>query len=132
MKKLPNSALLELDPAKQSFIKARFGRAGINWIRDFPELVQTCQAQWGLALIGRAEAGLEVNTVFYAQRGDKQCVLKIGLPHPEQLTEIEALRLFSSDKSMLFLIIILPKWTIFHSSRMISNCCRVFCLFFIR
>ncbi|MBT3427488.1 MAG: phosphotransferase [Gammaproteobacteria bacterium] len=98
MKKLPNSALLELDPAKQSFIKARFGRAGINWIRDFPELVQTCQAQWGLALIGRAEAGLEVNTVFYAQRGDQQCVLKIGLPHPEQLTEIEALRLFSSDK----------------------------------
>jgi streptomycin 6-kinase len=98
VKKLPNSALLELDPVKQSFIKARFGSAGNSWIRDFPELVQACLGQWGLTLIGRAEAGLEVNTVFFAQRAEHQCVLKVGFPQPEQLTEVEALRLFSSDQ----------------------------------
>lgn len=98
MKKLPKPALLELDQAKQSFIEARFGSAGINWVRQFPELIQNCLTQWGLTLIGRAETGLEVNTVFFAQQGEQQCVLKVGFPQPEQLTEIEALRLFSGDK----------------------------------
>ena len=98
MKKLPESVLLELDQAKQRFIKKRFGSFGIAWIRDFPELIQTCLAQWGLTLIGRAEAGLAVNSVFFVQRGEQSCVLKVGLPQPEQLTEIEALGLFSSDQ----------------------------------
>jgi streptomycin 6-kinase len=98
VKKLPESVLLELDQAKQRFIKKRFGSFGIAWIRDFPELIQTCLEQWGLTLIGRAEAGLAVNSVFFVQRGEQSCVLKVGLPQPEQLTEIEALGLFSSDQ----------------------------------
>jgi len=98
VKKLPASALLELDQAKQRFIRARFGRSGTTWIQAFPELIQACMAQWDLTLIGRAETGLEVNTVFFAERGAQQCVLKVGLPQPEQLTEIEALRLFSSNR----------------------------------
>jgi len=98
VKILPESVSLQLDPAKQRFINKRFGSIGSAWIRDFPELIQDCLLQWGLTLIGRAEAGLAVNTVFFGQRGEQACVLKVGLPQPEQLTEIEALGLFSSDQ----------------------------------
>ena len=98
MKILPESVSLQLDPAKQRFINKRFGSIGSAWIRDFPELIQACLSQWGLTLIGRAETGLAVNTVFFVQRGEQVCVLKVGLPQPEQLTEIEALGLFSSDQ----------------------------------
>ena len=37
-------------------------------------------------------------TRFFVQRGEQACVLKLGVPHPEQLTEIESLGLFSSDQ----------------------------------
>lgn len=51
--------------------------------------------RWQLRLTGTASAGLPINVIFYAETGQGDpVVLKIGHPHPEQKTEIIALRAY--------------------------------------
>ena len=64
MKAPREAALLNLVKPNQRFIEESYGELGIAWVRDFPELVRACLAQWDLTLTGRAEAGLAINAFF--------------------------------------------------------------------
>ena len=82
-----------LPEAKQEFIEREFGDAGRDWIARFPALLDTCVERWGLALEYVAEAGWPTNVTCFARGpAGEPLVLKIGYPHPEQVTEMIALR----------------------------------------
>ena len=86
--------------ANQAVIRQAFGSASEQWITGFPALVRACVNRWQLALQGTADSGLLINRVYFGEvvSGADQgqaIVLKLGYPHPEQLTEISALRYYA-------------------------------------
>ena len=78
---------------------ALHGDAGRVWVEGLPALVEACAARWSLK-VGAHFAPLSYNYAAPAEgpRGER-LVLKLGLPVPELLTEIEALRLFDGRGS---------------------------------
>ncbi len=71
-----------------------YGTAGIEWLNQLPRLVAECSARWSLTVMPPFER-LSYNYVAPAVRADgADVVLKIGVPNPELLTEIAALRIF--------------------------------------
>jgi streptomycin 6-kinase len=71
------------------------GQAGVKWLRLLPALVAECARRWSLTVLPPFEP-LSYNYVAPAIRaGGEDVVLKVGVPHPELLTEIEALRLYA-------------------------------------
>ncbi|XOV90043.1 MAG: aminoglycoside phosphotransferase family protein [Pseudomonadota bacterium] len=81
--------MIELPVASRTAILSQFGREGARWIRAFPALLADCQRRWGLEWLGTAPLGLPINIVLFAVDGAGQpLVLKLGYPHPEQLTEM--------------------------------------------
>lgn len=84
-----------------TFIPAEFARAVIDlhgeagrlWLRRLPALVEQCAARWSLKT-GTPFAPLSYNYAVRAEgaRGER-LVLKIGVPVPELLSEMAALRL---------------------------------------
>lgn len=78
---------------KREAILREFGESGRKWVEDFPNLVRTCVERWDLTLLDTASAGLPINVIYFAENGQgTPLVLKIGHPHPEQKTEMIALR----------------------------------------
>jgi streptomycin 6-kinase len=84
------------------FVPAEFARSTIAlhgdvgrlWLRELPRLVEQCEARWSLK-IGPHFAPLSYNYAAPAEGpGGERLVLKIGVPVPELISEIEALRLF--------------------------------------
>ena len=70
------------------------GAAGAAWLERLPALIDELADRWALRVLAPFEP-LSYNYVAPAVRaGEGQVVLKVGVPHPELLTEIEALRLF--------------------------------------
>ncbi|MDT7809777.1 MAG: streptomycin 6-kinase [Acidobacteriota bacterium] len=73
---------------------ALHGDAGRLWLRGLPRLVEKCAARWSLK-IGPHFAPLSYNYAAPAEASSgERLVLKIGVPIPELISEIEALRLF--------------------------------------
>ncbi|MBU0495285.1 MAG: aminoglycoside phosphotransferase family protein [Chloroflexi bacterium] len=70
------------------------GDRGVEWLADLPALIAHCAQRWSLTVLPPFEP-LSYNYVAPAVRADgTEAVLKLGVPNPELLTEIEALRLF--------------------------------------
>jgi len=72
-----------------------YGAAGIEWLSRLPSIIADCEQRWLLTVMPPFEP-LSYNYVAPAIRADgTDVVLKLGIPNPELLTEIEALRLFN-------------------------------------
>ena len=77
-------------------IREEFGEAGRAWLERLPSLLVDLTRQWDVSLGAPFE--LSYNYVVPARRADgTQAVLKIGVPVPEHLGEIAALRLYAGD-----------------------------------
>lgn len=88
-----NDGLTQLPADKQAAVLREFGEKARAWIEGFPDLVQTCVDRWNLTLLDTASAGLPINMIWFAEdAGGNPVVLKVGHPHPEQITEMIALR----------------------------------------
>jgi streptomycin 6-kinase len=75
-------------------VVAQHGEAGRLWIESLPRLVARCAARWSLR-VGPPFAPLSYNYAAPAEGpGGERLVLKVGVPVPELLSEVEALRLF--------------------------------------
>lgn len=71
-----------------------YGTAGAEWLQRLPSLIADCERRWSLT-VARPFANLSYNYVASAVRADgTDVVLKAGVPSPELLTEIAALRLY--------------------------------------
>ncbi len=68
--------------------------AGVEWLNRLPTILADCEQRWSLTILPPF-APLSYNYVAPAGRADgTDVVVKVGVPHPELLTEIEALRLY--------------------------------------
>lgn len=71
-----------------------FGERGASWLEDLPQLITECEQRWELHV--QPPFWLSYNYVAPAMRKDGSwVVLKLGVPNPELLCEIEALRIFN-------------------------------------
>jgi streptomycin 6-kinase len=71
-----------------------YGDAGAAWLARLPALLAECEQRWSLT-VGPPFVPLSYNYVAPAVRADgTEVVLKTGVPNPELLTEIAALRLY--------------------------------------
>ena len=74
-----------------------YGTAGAEWLRHLPSLIADCAGRWSLSVKPPFEP-LSYNYVAPAIQADgRHVVLKLGVPNPVLLTEIEALRLFDGQ-----------------------------------
>jgi streptomycin 6-kinase len=72
-----------------------FGEAGRAWLPQLPEIAAQCREMWGLAE-GTLCPSLSMNYIEFTRTGDGYPVaLKIGVPHEELFTEMEALALYA-------------------------------------
>jgi streptomycin 6-kinase len=70
------------------------GPEGVEWLERLLSLIADCAGRWSLTVLPPFEP-LSYNYVAPAVRADgTDVVLKLGVPNPELLTEIEALRLY--------------------------------------
>ncbi len=75
-------------------IRQVHGAAGAEWLRQLPALVRHHERLWSIT-VGQPLTTLSYNYVAPGVRADgSEVVLKLGVPNPELLTEIQALRLF--------------------------------------
>ena len=71
-----------------------FKGEGVAWLERLPALIADLAQRWSLTVLPPFEA-LSYNYVAPVVRADgSDAVLKLGVPNPELLTEIEALRLY--------------------------------------
>jgi streptomycin 6-kinase len=71
-----------------------FDERGIAWLGDLPNLIAECERRWSLKVLPPFD--LSYNYVAPAIRTDgTEVVVKLGVPNPELLTEIAALRLWN-------------------------------------
>lgn len=75
-------------------IVALYQDRGTAWLQRLPAIIAECAARWSL-LVLPPFAPLSYNYVAPAVRADgTEVVLKVGMPQPELLTEMAALRLY--------------------------------------
>lgn len=75
-------------------IVAQHGETGRAWLNQLPDLVELCAARWSLE-VGPPFPSLSYNYAAPAEGpGGARLVLKLGVPVPELLSEVEALRVF--------------------------------------
>jgi streptomycin 6-kinase len=85
---------MELPQALIENVRGTFGARGEQWLRELPMLLEDAAKRWDVR-IGPAFDPLSYNYVAPVLRTDgSEAVLKLGVPHPENAMEIEALRLF--------------------------------------
>src|SRR5688572_28055956 len=75
-------------------IKMTFKEEGTTWLERLPALIAECEAQWSIRVLPPFP-NLSYNYVAPAVRADgSDAVIKLGVPNPEMLTEIAAMRLY--------------------------------------
>ncbi len=75
-------------------IVAMYQAQGAEWLQRLPAIIAECTERWSLEVLPPF-APLSYNYVAPAVQGDGSAVvLKVGMPHPELLTEMAALRLY--------------------------------------
>ncbi len=71
-----------------------FGSEGEAWLAELPSILRRCCDKWGLTL-GRPSAEIKVNYIAYVEMGTgAEAVLKVGVPHGDFSTEMEALAIY--------------------------------------
>lgn len=90
-------------PHLQETIIEVHGARGASWWKELPDLLEQCARRWSLTLLSPFE-NLSYNYVAPAVRADGgEVVLKVGVPHPELLSEMEALRHYDGRGSVRLL-----------------------------
>jgi streptomycin 6-kinase len=75
-------------------INMTFKEAGAAWLDNLPALIAECETLWSIRVLPPFP-NLSYNYVAPAVRADgSDAVLKLGVPNPEMLTEIAAMRLY--------------------------------------
>lgn len=70
------------------------GEEGKAWLAKLPDILEKCRKKWELNL-GPLVDEIKGNYVGYARLPDgKEVILKVGLPHPDFSTEMEALAIY--------------------------------------
>jgi len=87
---------LNLPPEFIHNIDGVFGEAGSQFLTDLPILIEQASRTWNLTDVQPA-SNLSYNFVAFAERGDEQVVLKMGVPNSEMKSEIVALSLFQGE-----------------------------------
>ena len=87
---------MNLPPEFIRNIEGAFGETGTEFLAHLPALIDEAAQKWGLTAV-RSVPDLSYNFVAFAQRGDEQVVLKMGVPNREMKSEMAALRLFHGD-----------------------------------
>jgi len=95
--------MLSLPQQFRHKITSTWGEDGREWLDRLPAIIAACQARWGLASISPVP-DLSYNFVaFVVQADGTEAVLKIGVPNPELITEIEALRNYQGRHAVALL-----------------------------
>jgi len=72
-----------------------FGERGKAWLEELPDILDRCCSKWNLTL-GPATDEIKGNYIAYVRTGDDQdLVLKVGVPHRDFTTEMEALAIYA-------------------------------------
>jgi streptomycin 6-kinase len=73
------------------------GERGVEWLRSLPALLDELAGRWALH-VDEPFAALSYNYVAPAVRADgTETVLKVGVPHKELFSEMDALRLYDGS-----------------------------------
>ena len=71
-----------------------FGEKGHVWLDELPSVLSQCRTRFGLKT-GKPSPLLSINYIEFAETNHgKPVVLKVGVPHPELYTEMEALKYY--------------------------------------
>jgi streptomycin 6-kinase len=71
-----------------------YGDEGVEWLDRLPALIEEYERRWSIT-VGPPLDGLSYNYVAPAVGGDgRALIFKLGVPHPELLNEMEALRIY--------------------------------------
>jgi streptomycin 6-kinase len=87
---------MSLPPEFISIIKNTYGEDGEQLIANLPALIEEASQRWGLTNV-QPVSNLSYSFVAFANRGDQDVVLKIGVPHDGLRSEIATLRLFNGE-----------------------------------
>ena len=80
-----------------------FGDEGKAWLVRLPEILGQCRAKWGLPE-GEMCPDMSINFIEFTQTPEGIPVaLKVGVPHAEMFTEMEALRLYEGRNAVQLL-----------------------------
>lgn len=77
-------------------ILGAFGEKGRDWLSRLPELIDETSQRWNLTEV-RQVSNLSYNFVAFAKQNGGDVILKIGVPNPELVSEMNALRFFNGD-----------------------------------
>lgn len=76
-----------------------FGNQGRQWLPNLPDIAARCREKWELPE-GEICPYMSMNYIeFTTAPSGEPVALKIGVPHPELFTEMEALRLYAGRKA---------------------------------
>jgi streptomycin 6-kinase len=87
---------LNLPPEFISNIEGGFGEAGREFLAQLPSSIEAASQRWGLTGVQPVPT-LSYNFVAFADRGDEQVALKMGVPDRELQSEMATLRLFNGQ-----------------------------------
>lgn len=80
-----------------------FDDTGRAWLPQLPAIVAQCREQWDLCE-GAISPNMSMNYIeFTTTTSGEPVALKIGVPHSELYTEMEALRLYGSQGAVRLL-----------------------------
>ena len=86
-----------IPPALARTIIDVYGTTGVDWLKRLPALIAECSTRWSLRILPPFD-NLSYNYVAPASRPDgTDAVLKLGIPNPELVTEIESLYIFDGQ-----------------------------------
>lgn len=77
-------------------IQTEFGSNGREWLSRLPTLIEETSQRWNLTDV-RPVPNLSYNFVAFAQQGESDVILKIGVPNRELTSEMAALKLFNGE-----------------------------------
>ena len=89
---------MNLPPEFLSNIQNTFQEDGHAFLKALPESIAEASARWNLTAVQPVPI-LSYNFVAFANRGDEQVVLKMGVPNREFRSEMAALRLFDGNSA---------------------------------
>lgn len=87
---------LDIPPEFISNIQNTFREDGYTFLKALPDLIAEASTRWGLTDVQPAPI-LSYNFVAFANRGNNNVVLKMGVPNREMKSEMATLRLFNGE-----------------------------------
>jgi streptomycin 6-kinase len=79
-----------------SNIRNSFGSQGESFLAALPSLIEEASQRWSLSDV-QAVPNLSFNFVAFAKQGKGEVILKLGVPNPEIVSEMNTLKLFNGE-----------------------------------